>query len=64
MKTAKQRQQITQERDAHNRRIETMRSQFRPTKDVNDEYIAHQRRIGKILGDDDQPLVGRAFRNA
>ena len=64
MKSEKQRAAIEAERRAHNRRVETMRNEFAPSKNINAEYQQHQRRVAKILGDDDQPLVGRAFRNA
>ena len=64
MKTKTQREQIAAERIDHERKVETMRSKFRPTKDINDEYIAHQRRISKILGDEEQGIIGTGFRNA
>ena len=64
MKTKQQCEQIAAERRAHNHKIETMRNEFAPSRALNAEYEQHQRRISKILGDDDQPLVGRAFRNA
>ncbi len=63
MKTETQRKQIAAERAEHNRRIDAMRSQFRPSKDIDSEYQQHQRRLAKILGDDEQGVVGKDFRN-
>ena len=64
MKTKTQREQIDAERRAHNHKIETMRSQYAPSRDINSEYQQHQKRVAKILGDDEQGIIGTGFRNA
>ena len=64
MKSETQRAAIEAERRAHNRRVETMRNEFAPSKNINAEYQQHQRRVAKILGDEEQGIIGTDFRNA
>ena len=65
MQPKTKRQQIAAERNEHNRRIENLRSQYAPSKDLNREYVAHQRKLASILDSDEKEIVGgRSGRTA
>ena len=60
MSDESKRQQLAEERRAHNRKMEQLRSEYAPGRDIDAEFQAHQSRIGEILGDENQPCVGSA----
>lgn len=52
-----QREQIAEERRQHTRKLDQLRSEFAPSKDINAEYVEYQRRLGEILDPDEPGIV-------
>ena len=55
---ASRRQQIAAEHRAHKKNLETLQSEYAPSRDINDEFMKHQARIAAILGEDNTSCVG------
>ena len=55
-----QREQLAEERRAHNRKLEQLRNEFAPGRDIDAEYQGHQRRVAAILDDENGPCIGSA----
>ena len=52
------RTRIAAERRNHEKRLYELRSEFAPSKQIDDEYQQHQQRLGEILGDEEEGIVG------
>ena len=60
MSDESQREQLAEEHRNHRRKLDSLRAEYAPSRAINDEYRAHQSRIGVILNDGNQPCIGTA----
>ena len=53
---------LAEARRVHNRRLEQLRSEYAPSRALNEELVRHERHVSQILGPDDQPCIGSGQR--
>jgi hypothetical protein len=52
-----QREQVADERRQHTQKLDQLRSEFAPGRDIDAEYQDHLRRLDEILGESDSGIV-------